>query len=117
MLLQWAAWTPAVVLALAVTAGLAFGQVKCPRAEPPGLASPSPPASFASVLESAKAAVVSMRLPSRLTSPAPAEALDEEGLEEGIEDGPLDDVIARLLAARSGAMVGAGVIVDAAGTR
>jgi serine protease Do len=113
MLLQRAARTPAVVLALAVTAGLAFGQVNCARAEPP---TPAPPASFASVVESAKAAVVSIRLPSRLASPAPAEALDEEGLEEGVEEAPLDDRIARLLAAHIGAMVGAGVIVDASGT-
>ncbi|HSF06438.1 MAG TPA: PDZ domain-containing protein [Methylomirabilota bacterium] len=103
------------VLTLAVTPGLTFGQATCVWAEPPALASPGPPASFASLVERVKAAVVSIRLPSRLAFSAPAESFGEEQLEEGLDDAPVDDLLAPLLAAHAGAMIGAGVIVDASG--
>jgi serine protease Do len=100
------------VLALAVIAGLSLGQVSDVwAAEPPTLTSPAPPASFASLVERVKPAVVSIRLPGRLAS----SALPEEEEEENLDEAPLDDLLARLLAAHSGAMIGAGVIVDASG--
>jgi serine protease Do len=104
-------------LTLAVAAGLVLGAVITARAGDPGLISPAPPASFAGLVDGAKAAVVSIKLPARLTPPPSDELFDDQKLEEeDVQAAPLRDLLAQLLAARGGAIIGAGVIIDASGT-
>jgi serine protease Do len=101
MLIRCLARARAWALTLAAAGGLVVSHVTAASA---GVLTPTalaPPASFASVVDSVKGAVVSIRLP---------------GLAEDIEAAPLGDLLPDLLATGGGAIVGAGVILDASGT-
>jgi serine protease Do len=108
----------AAIVALVVAGCLAAGGPRHARADSPAQTDPTaPPASFARIVEGVTAAVVSIRLPGRLVgSLAPSELFDDDPLEGDPEEAPLHELIDRFLAARAGAVIGAGVIVDSAGT-
>lgn len=95
-------------VALAIAAGLAWGVFAGARAETPHMA--APPGSFASVVNDVKASVVSIRLP------RPGLSLYDDGFEERPENALLRELIARLHRTHGGAIIGAGVVVDSAGT-
>jgi serine protease Do len=99
-------------VALAIAAGLAWGVFAGARAETPHKA--APPASFASVVNDVRASVVSIRLP--FPGLSPAESLDDDGFDEHPEDTLLRELADRLRRAHGGVIIGAGVVVDGAGT-